>query len=460
MLSAPFVALDDARGDGARPLTLYSGAHAIITAARRDEVRPALDALRRHVDAGRHVAGFLAYEAGHALEPRLFSIPERSAETPLVWFGVFDAPQMVPPETLLGAAFGRDARVSAPEPALDAARYAVALGTVKALIEAGDIYQANLTFPTRLAVEGHPLSLYARLRRAQRMGHGALVFTGDAWILSFSPELFFTLAGGVLETRPMKGTAPRRPLAAEDAAMAAALAADPKNRAENLMITDLIRNDLARVAEAGSVTVRDAFAVERYPTVHQMTTTVDARLRQGLDAFDVLEALFPCGSITGAPKIRAMEVIDAVEARPRGVYTGAIGAISPGAAHFNVAIRTIEIRNQNATMGIGSGIVADSDAASEWRECGEKMAFVSASGRPFHLIETMGFTPDDGIAHLSLHLERLEQSAAWHDFRFDRHEVRNLLQAAVGALRTPARVKLVVAAGGGPAVEQWVGRGG
>ncbi|WP_300534633.1 aminodeoxychorismate synthase component I [Sphingosinicella sp.] len=452
MLSAPFVALDDARGDGARPLTLYSGAHAIITAARRDEVRPALDALRRHVDAGRHVAGFLVYEAGHALEPRLFSIPERSAETPLVWFGVFDAPQMVPPETLLGAAFGRDARVSAPEPALDAARYAAALGTVKALIEAGDIYQANLTFPTRLAVEGHPLALYARLRRAQRMGHGALVFTGDAWILSFSPELFFTLAGGVLETRPMKGTAPRRPLAAEDAAMAAALAADPKNRAENLMITDLIRNDLARVAEAGSVTVRDAFAVERYPTVHQMTTTVDARLRQGLDAFDVLEALFPCGSITGAPKIRAMEVIDAVEARPRGVYTGAIGAISPGAAHFNVAIRTIEIRNQNATMGIGSGIVADSDAASEWRECGEKMAFVSASGRPFHLIETMGFTPDDGIAHLSLHLERLEQSAAWHDFRFDRHEVRNLLQAAVGALRTPARVKLVVAAGGGAAV--------
>ena len=452
MLSAPFVALDDARGDGTRPLTLYSGAHEIITATHRDDVRSALAALRHHVDAGRHVAGFLAYEAGHALESRLSAIPERRTETPLVWFGIFDAPQFVPPEALLGSVLGRAARVSTPEPGLDATRYAAALGEVKALIEAGDIYQANLTFPTRLAIEGHPLALYARLRRAQRMGHGAVVFTGHEWILSFSPELFFTLSGGVLQTRPMKGTAPRRPLAADDAAIASALAADPKNRAENLMITDLIRNDLARVAEAGSVTVKNAFAVERYPTVHQMTTTVEAQLREGLDAFDVLTALFPCGSVTGAPKIRAMEVIEAVEAGPRGVYTGSIGAIGPDGAHFNVAIRTIEIRNQTATMGIGSGIVADSDAASEWRECGEKMAFVSASGRPFHLIETMGFTPDEGIAHLPLHLERLEQSAAWHDFRFDRHEVRNLLQAAVGALRAPARIKLVLAAGGAAAV--------
>lgn len=452
MLTSPFVALDDARGDGTRPLTLYSGAHEIVSAARRDEVRPALAALRRHVDAGRHVAGYLAYEAGHALEPRLSAIAERRTDSPLVWFGVFDAPQLVPPDALLGSVFGRSARVSTPEPSLDSVQYAAAIAEVKGLIEAGDIYQANVTFPTRLSIEGHPLALYARLRRAQRMGHGAIVFTGHEWILSFSPELFFTLSGGRLETRPMKGTAPRRPLAADDAGTAAALAADPKNRAENLMITDLIRNDLARVAEAGSVAVRDAFTVERYPTVHQMTTTVEAQLRQGLDAFDVLTALFPCGSVTGAPKIRAMEVIEAVEARPRGVYTGSIGAVSRGAAHFNVAIRTIEIRNQSATMGIGSGIVADSDAASEWRECGEKMAFVSASGRPFHLIETMGFTPDEGLAHLQLHLERLEQSAAWHDFHFDRHEVRNLLQAAVGALRTPARVKLVLAAGGAAAV--------
>lgn len=452
MLTAPFVALDDARGGGTRPLALYSGAREIVTASRRDEVRPALAALRQHVSEGRHVAGFLAYEAGHALELRLSAIPERGTGTPLLWFGVFDAPQFVPPETLLGAVAGREVRVSVPEPALDETRYTAALAKVKALIEAGDIYQANLTFPTRLTVEGHPLALYARLRRAQRMGHGAVVFTGREWILSFSPELFFTLSGGVLQTRPMKGTAPRRPLAGDDTAAAAALAADPKNRAENLMITDLIRNDLARVAEAGSVAVRNAFAVERYPTVHQMTTTVEARLRRGLDAFDVLDALFPCGSVTGAPKIRAMEVIDAVEARPRGVYTGSIGVIGPDAAHLNVAIRTIEMRNQSATMGIGSGIVADSDAASEWRECGEKMAFVSASGRPFHLIETMGFTPAEGIAHLPLHLERLEQSAAWHDFRFDRHEVRNLLQAAVGALKAPARVKLVLAPGGAAAV--------
>ncbi len=452
MLTAPFVALDDARGDGTRPLKLYSGAREIVTAARREDIRPALARLRAHVAEGHHVAGFLAYEAGHSLEPRLSAIPERRGESPLLWFGVFDAPQLISPDTLFGAIAGRSASVSEPEPALDEGRYTNALTNVKALIEAGDIYQANLTFPTQLSAEGHPLALYARLRRAQRMGHGAIVFTGEDWILSFSPELFFTLSNGVLETRPMKGTAPRHPLAEDDIAAAAALAADPKNRAENLMITDLIRNDLARVAEAGSVVVKNAFAVERYPTVHQMTTTVEARLRADHDAFDVLDALFPCGSITGAPKIRAMEVIDSVESRARGVYTGSIGAISPGSAHFNVAIRTIEIRNQTATMGIGSGIVADSDAASEWRECGEKMAFVSASGRRFHLIETMGFTPAEGIAHLQLHLERLEQSATWHSFRFDRHEVRNLLQAAVGALRTPARIKLVLAAGGAAAV--------
>ncbi len=283
--------------------------------------------------------------------------------------------------------------------------------------------------------------------RRARAGHGALVFTGAHWLLSGSPELFFTLENGRVTTRPMKGTAP-------PGSDPAALRDDPKNRAENLMIVDLLRNDLSKLARTGSVEVPELFHVETYPTVLQMISTVTAELDEGRDAIDLLDAIFPCGSITGAPKIRAMEIIAGLEPEPRGVYCGAIGALAAdGSARFNVAIRTLTLRagGNVARIGLGSGIVADSDPDDEWRECLAKGVFV-ASGRKFDLIETMAYDPRDGIARLDRHLERMKASADAFDFRFDRHEARNELQAATFRAG-PSLVRLLLSRSGAMAIE-------
>jgi aminodeoxychorismate synthase component I len=266
---------------------------------------------------------------------------------------------------------------------VDEQAYRVAFDRVQAYIRAGDIYQVNLTFPCATRFTGDVMALYAAIRPRQRAGYGGIIRTGAQNILSFSPELFFTNVRGQLTARPMKGTARRAVDPARDAALAEQLETDAKQRAENLMIVDLLRNDLSRVARAGTVTVPDLFHVETYPTVHQMVSTIRARLLPGLGPIDILRVLFPCGSITGAPKVRAMEIIDAVEAFPRDVYTGAMGWIDPnGDAAFNVAIRTIWVEegSSEGRLGLGSGIIADSDAASEWAECLAKGRFLTAAG--------------------------------------------------------------------------------
>ena len=251
----------------------------------------------------------------------------------------------------------------------------------------------------------------------------------------------------------MKGTAARGATLDEDRSAIARLAGDAKQRAENLMIVDLVRNDLSRVARAGSVAAPALFTVETYPTIHQMVSDVTGELASGCDAIDAIEALFPCGSITGAPKIRASEVIAAVEAAPRGIYTGAIGRIDPGGdAMFNVAIRTLAIGAGRATLGLGSGIVADSRAREEWAECLAKGAFVTAGQRPFDLIETMAFDPEEGIALLDRHLARMKASALAFGYPFDRHATRNELQAATFRLRDRRRIRLLLAPSGAIAI--------
>lgn len=451
VLRPPFVLLDDARphGGGAR---LYADPVETVVAHQPHEIAPALDRLRRAGAEGLDAAGLLAYEAGAALEPRA---PPRATDGPLLWFGLFLghrrlAAAEVPP--LLPDPAG--AWAGPPRPLLDRAAYDAALARVLGYIEAGDIYQANLTFRADLPIAGHPAALYALLRARAAAGHGALVATGSQWLLSLSPELFFTLKDGTLTARPMKGTAARDPDPAIDAALARDLAEDPKQRAENLMIVDLMRNDLGRVARPGSVAVPALFAIESYPTVHQMTSTVTARLAGDLGAVDALAALFPCGSVTGAPKIRAMQVIAEVEPDARDFYTGAIGRIdADGNAAFNVAIRTLAVREPGrATLGLGSGVVADSQAASEWEECRAKGAFVTMGERQFDLIETMRFDPEDGILLLERHLERIKASAAAFGFAFDRHVVRNELQAATFRLRAAAKVRLLLGRSGAIAI--------
>ncbi|MDB5709367.1 MAG: aminobenzoate synthetase [Sphingomonas bacterium] len=447
----PFVLLDDARPGGAAA-RLYRAPLRTIVAATPAQVPGALAALRAARAEGLHAAGYLSYEAGAALQPRT---PVLAGDGPVLWFGLFEqfeeiAHDEVP--ALLPDPAGAWAGV--PCPTIDRETYDARLARVQALISAGDIYQANLTYQTTVAMLGDPLALYARLRAASHAGHGAIVATGARTYLSLSPELFFALDGDRLTCRPMKGTAPRGATPEEDRALAEELATDDKQRAENLMIVDLMRNDLSRVAVAGSVAVPALFAVETYPTVLQMTSTVTATLAADRDAVDVIEALFPCGSITGAPKSRAMAVIAEVEGAPRGLYTGSIGRIDAnGDAMFNVAIRTLAIEDGAATLGLGSGIVADSRAAEEWAECAAKGLFVTAGQRRFDLIETMAFDPESGMPRLERHLARMKASAELLGFSFDRHGARNELQAATFRLRTARRIRLVLAASGALAIE-------
>lgn len=440
MLSAPFILLDDARSGA--PARLFEHPLEIIRADALDEVTPALERLR---GARAHAVGFIAYEAAFALEPRLAPL-HRPPATPLLWFGVFDRFQEVDAAAWLPDPAG--AWAGSPEPSIAKSDYLRRVGTVQQAILAGDIYQANLTFSCEVPVAGHPCALFAGLRKRARAPYGALAWTGEDWLLSLSPELFFTRDGDELTAKPMKGTAPPD-------ADPALLKGDPKQRAENLMIVDLLRNDLSRVALAGSVAVPELFTVQRYPTVQQMVSKVTATLLPDHDTVDVLAALFPCGSITGAPKLRAMEIIRDVEEIPRGPYTGAIGHINPdGTSTFNVAIRTLHLRPgaERATLGLGAGIVADSVPEAEWLECLAKGAFVK-SDRRFDLIETMGFDPDEGLLRLDAHMARMKRSADRFGFAFDRHAARNELQAATFRLRERSRVRLLASPLGNYAIE-------
>jgi len=448
-MDAPYVLLDDARAGG--EARLYRDPVEIVAARTLGEVAGVLDRVRGAAARGLHAAGFLAYEAGAAFEPTLTA---RETDGPLAWFGLFERCEAIDAAAWLPDPAG--AWIGRPVPRTTRDAYETQVRAALDLIAAGDLYQVNLSFPATVPFVGDPLAAYAQLRGRAGAGYGAVVATGDHTLVSLSPELFFRLDGDRLECRPMKGTARRDADPTTDRAAAAALAADSKQRAENLMIVDLMRNDLARVAVAGSVAVPELWTVETYPTVHQLTSTVTATLAPGADATDVLAATFPCGSITGAPKVRAMNAIAAIEERARGPYTGAIGRIDAGGdAAFNVAIRTLVLPEGTdaATLSLGAGIVADSDPAAEWAECLAKGAFVG-DGRPrFDLVETMAFDPEEGIARLEAHLARMKASADALGFAFDRHDARNELQAATFRLRTARRVRLLLAPSGRVAIE-------
>ena len=468
---APLVLLDDARVSGAADAVLFEDPAELFVARRPGEVADVLaaaDAARR--ERGGTLAGFIAYEAGLALEDRLAPLADArtGAAGPLVWFGRFETQRTIAAGDVAGflaeRGGGGAASLGPLEPQLSPAAYEEAFAALQEAIAGGDIYQANLTFPLAGGFTGDPLALYAALRPAARAGYGGVVFDGDRWLLSLSPELLVSLRGREAKVKPMKGTRPRDIDDAADRALRDELASSEKDRAENLMIVDLLRNDLARVAEAGSVRVEDPFAVESYPTVHQMVTTVRARLAEGAGPMELVTALLPCGSVTGAPKIRAMELIDRVERDARGPYCGAIGRIDAGGdAAFNVAIRTLrltEIENARgkAELGVGGAIVAGSEAGAEWREALTKGAFARTGARDWtapaiDLIETMRFEPVTGIAALAEHLRRMGDSAAELGISFDRHEARNRIQALCFDLEEAAAVRLMASRSGALALE-------
>jgi para-aminobenzoate synthetase / 4-amino-4-deoxychorismate lyase len=407
-----------------------------ISADGAAEVPAALAAAATALAAGHHVAGWLAYELGYALEPRL--VPLLPANVPLLRLGVFDAPAAdVPAPT--GRAYAGPLTQD-----WDEAAYAARFAVVKEKIAAGDIYQANLSTRARFAFAGDPLALYERLRAAAHAPWCAFVDDDVQQILSLSPELFFALdANGAIEARPMKGTAPRH---GDDLAEGAALAASAKDRAENLMIVDLIRNDLGRIAQTGSVAVKALFDVETYPTLHTMVSTVTARKRPDAGMADILRALFPCGSVTGAPKIRAMEILRELEDTPRGAYCGAVGHFAPdGSAKFNVAIRTLTITGAEGVLGIGGGVVQDSEVSAEYAECRLKARFFEEDRPPLQLIETLRW--DGAFVRLESHLARMAESARVFGVAFDAQRARAALDGAVALYSSPASAGEVAVAG-------------
>ncbi len=357
-------------GPGGRP-ALFDKARRLVIARRAEDLAGALAALDAARAEGLWVAGWIAYEAGYALEPKLGALMPEGAG-PLLVFGLFDAPQEAGPVLEQARAEARGVAVAAPKPMISRIAYDAAMARVMAYIGAGDCYQINLTFPMESALlSGSPLGLYGALRARQAVGHGAFVDPGEGPVLiSRSPELFLRIApDGRIEARPMKGTAPRDPDPVRDAELAEELRASSKGQAENLMIVDLLRNDISRVATVGSVKVPKLFAVESYATLHQMVSTVVGQLVEPPSMTGVMAALFPCGSITGAPKIRAMEIIREVELHPRGAYCGAIGWMAPeGEASFSVAIRTLSLTGARIVLNVGGGVVQDSTAEGEWEE--------------------------------------------------------------------------------------------
>lgn len=418
----------------------------MIIARTPGEVIPALHEVEQAVARGRHAAGFVGYEAASGLNPDL-PVAE-PGDLPLVWFGIFAGRHECKPGTE-SPDIG-DCPITPPEIAIGPTAYGNAIDAIRSAIARGETYQVNFTTGQRFAFSGDPFSLYRRMCRNQQAPFCAWIDTGSHRILSASPELFFRLQAGCLTMRPMKGTAPRAAQPCADRLQREQLAASPKERAENLMIVDMVRNDLSTIAETGSVAVPSLFDVETYPTVHQMTSTVTARLLPDRGITDIFRALFPCASVTGAPKRRTMEIISSLEPGPRGVYCGAIGYISPGGeATFSVAIRTavLDMAAGTGEIGIGSGITWDSGAESEYRECLAKSAFLCRDTPDFSLIESVRHDRD-GYLLLERHIRRMAESASYFGFAFDSDYMADRLDLLGRELDGVHKVRVLLAADG------------
>lgn len=475
---AVFALLDDGDSTAAsRSSRLYTGFVRAIACERASDLDAACREVNDELGAGRFALVLGDYEFGRALEfaKRDASSSETQHGFAALRFLLFERCERFSrdeADAWLAAREGSDA----PAPAgvagvttgVDRERFERDIGAVQDALRIGDSYQINYTYRLSFEAFGAPVALYRRLRERQRVRYGALIaLPGDRWVLSCSPELFVEKHGETLRARPMKGTAARCADAAGDAAAARFLANDPKNRAENVMIVDLLRNDVSRVAQTGSVRVPALFSVEPYASVWQMTSTVEAKVRPGTSFADAMRALFPCGSITGAPKHRTMELIEALEHGPRGLYTGTIGwldAPNDGAACgdfcLSVVIRTLTLgaaqsgatgATRRGEMGVGAGIVLDSVAADEYEECRLKARFLTQADPGIELFETMYATRAQGVRHVHRHLARLAASAAWLGFPCDVDALRARLAEACAAFAdedAPHRVRLALGKSG------------
>ncbi|MDR9449927.1 MAG: aminodeoxychorismate synthase component I [Acidimicrobiia bacterium] len=421
----------------------FRGLRGVVEAHSIDQVIPAFESIRTAVAGGKWAAGFVSYEAAQAFDDVLtVRLGDTAPALPLLWFALYDDRAEPGPVRTGRYELTPWAGVESPD------RYGQSLSRIQSYIQAGDTYQVNYTYQQSAQFSGDPQAFYADLLTAQSASYSAYLDTGRFQILSASPELFFHQRGNTITCRPMKGTSARGRWPEEDRALLAALLASEKERAENVMIVDLIRNDLGRVARFGTVQVDELFRAEQYETVWQLVSTVSAEIRPGIDIVDLFRALFPCGSVTGAPKVRTMEIIAELESTPRGVYCGAIGMLAPPgagapAASFSVAIRTVTIDGEigTASYGVGGGITHGSRIDQEYEETRAKARVLIRKAADFVLIETMRW--DQGFWFLSEHLDRLRDSADYCGFEFDRAQIEEQLQTATIAFpEAPVRVRL------------------
>jgi para-aminobenzoate synthetase / 4-amino-4-deoxychorismate lyase len=431
----------------------------VIEARRPSEVAGAIDAAGSAAARGLWAAGFVAYEAAPGLDPEL-SVHVRApddpfAELPLAWFALFERKEDLPP--LEPGRLDPSGSAGSPwRPSVDRATYDAAVERIRELIAAGHTYQVNHTIRLRAMIRGDERGFYRDLCLAQRGGYAAFLDLGRYRVLSASPELFFRIDGERVTTRPMKGTAPRGRWLAEDEEIAARLVASSKDRAENAMIVDLLRNDLGRICRTGSVEVERMLEAERFETVWQLTSTIVGDLRPEVTLLDTFRALFPSGSVTGAPKVRTTRIIADLEDSARGPYCGAIGYLAPAGsgeprASFNVAIRTVvlDAQTRTAEYGVGGGITHDSSASGEYEEIVAKARVLTDVRPAFELFESLAHVPAEGFRHLDEHLERLAGSAGYFGFRFEPEAAAAALKRAVAEVTGPSVVRLTLARDGG-----------
>ena len=449
-MSEPPVALT-ARFDDLRPLHRRGFAlgpiREVVVAQHLTEVVDALARVEQHVRRGRWVGGWVAYEAAPAFDPALQVRPRpgtRFETLPLVWMAVSD--RRAPPPPLQPS----EHSLRPWEPVTTRADHGRSVSRIHTRIRQGDTYQVNHTFLLETQLEGDIAGFYAALVRSQSCGYGALIDGGEWLVASASPELFFEWRNGVVTCRPMKGTTRRGVDLADDEARRTWLQSSEKNRAENVMIVDMVRNDLGRISRIGTVDTPHLFTTEKYDTVWQLTSTVTGRPRPEVTLVDVFAALFPSASITGAPKVSTTSIIAELETHPRGVYCGAVGFGGPGPEGpewaFNVGIRTVVVprRDGTAFYGTGGGITYDSEAGDEYAEALLKAAVLATPTGDLRLVETTRWDPDAGCRHLQRHLDRAAASAAYFDIPFDPAEVRASVMRATKALHQPTRVRVVV----------------
>ncbi len=425
---------------------LFKSPLTVITARLLPDVQQALQRIDAAVAEGLYAAGFIQYEAAPAFDSALKAHPPTS---PLLNFGIYKTveswhPPVSCPTFSIGSWY----------PTVTSKDYHAAVKAIKSHISKGDTYQINYTFRLRSSFKGEPLDLFLNMLQAQGPHLAAFIQTETATYCSASPELFFYQEGDEITCRPMKGTIKRGCHYQEDKALRQHLLSSPKERAENVMILDMLRNDLGRICTPGKVKVKELFTIEKYPTLFQMTSTVTAHSQ--LSWPHIMTALFPCASITGAPKYKSTHLIAELESTPRGIYTGTIGYISPARrAQFNVAIRTVTIQENVAEYGTGSGIVWDSDPEQEYRECLLKAEILPRLERPqnFELLESMLWEPEQGIFLKELHLKRLKESAIYFDYPFDADRVEYVLNQATQHLNTPSKLRLTLSSLGNLSVE-------